>query len=50
MLKSEDRPNYWPEIDDTWHDEEITIGKALSIIMHRLHVTDMQVGSPRESQ
>ena len=48
MLKSEDRPNYWPEIVDTWHDEEMTIGKALGIINHRLRVTDMQVGSPRD--
>lgn len=48
MLKSEDRPNYWPEIDDTWHDEEMTIGKALGIIKHRLRVTGMQVGSPRD--
>lgn len=46
MLKSEDRPPYGPRADRV--DDEETIAKALTIIKHRLRVTDMQVGSPRD--
>lgn len=46
MLKSEDRPPYGPRADRV--DDEEIIAKALTIIKHRLRVTDMQVGSPRD--
>ncbi len=50
MLKSEERPPYGPEIVDARRDNEEIIAKALTIIKRRLRVTDLQIGSPKDSK